>query len=85
MQEPKPEKMPPSPYRGPKHLRRDPDGWRANRHGLPPGMNPAERIAARVRHRVKESERRALIGRVAAVSSLAEEIEVLKAKAAAES
>ena len=59
-----------------------PDGWRSNRHGLPPGMSPAERIAVRVRHRVKESERRQLRESVEHVASLADEIDALKAKAA---
>ncbi len=62
----------------------DPDRWRSNRHGLPPGMSPAERIAARVRHRTNLSKRSLLANSVREVASVAEEIEELKAKAARE-
>lgn len=47
-------------------------------------VSPAEAIARRVRTRARESERRVLAGRVGQVLGLAEEIEELRAKAAAE-
>ncbi len=47
-------------------------------------VSPAEAIARRVRTRQAEAERRVLAGRAWAVQSMADEVEALKAKAAAE-